>query len=134
MDFAVYTSSSLSRLQRQLLLPLLVAMLTIFWLPTASAVPVARDSLVAAQDAVDCLLTTLRREHDDAAAAVRHMQARVLPYAESVEAMTLWRKVTRAQEDTVEAAEQMRTFLRKADGLYSAPRALDPSWAYTGIY
>ena len=84
----------------------------------ALAAPVTRDSLGNAQASVDLLLRHLKSDREVAENAFRTLQTKVLSYRQSVEGYEAWRAYAHEQERAVEAAEKVKEFLMKVDGIH----------------
>jgi len=84
----------------------------------ALGAPVARDSLGNAQASVDLILQHLKMDREIAENAFRTLQKKVLNYQQSVEGYEAWRAYAREQEKAVEAAEKVKGFLMKVDGIH----------------
>ena len=87
-------------------------------LSTATAAPLARDSLGNAQASIDLLLRHLKSDREIAETAFRTLQTKVLNYQQSVEGYEAWRGYAHEQEKAVEAAEKVKGFLMKMDGIH----------------
>jgi hypothetical protein len=84
----------------------------------AFAAPVSRSSLANAQSSVDVMLQHLQGDREVAEHAFRTLQTKVLDYRQSVEGYQTWMAYVAEQEKAVRAAEAVRQFLRKVEGLH----------------